>query len=130
MTDPIADMITRIRNALLVKKESIKVPFSKIKMEILNVLKKHGYIKEFTKVGREPKRMIEVVLLYNEDGTPKITEIKRISKPSQRVYKKAKNLFSPKSGYGIYVVSTSKGIMSDREARKANLGGEVLIEVW
>ncbi len=130
MTDPIADMITRIRNALMVKKQTVKVPFSKFKMEILGVLKRYGYIEDFNKVGREPKRMIEIKLAYNEDNTPKITEIRRISKPSQRVYKKAKHIFPARKGYGVYIISTPSGVMSDREAKAKNLGGEVLIEVW
>ncbi len=130
MTDPIADMITRIRNSQMVKKETVKVPFSKFKMEILNVLKKNGYIKDFTKIGREPKRMIEITLLYNEDKTPKITEIRKVSKPSQRIYKGSKQIWPAKRGFGIYVISTSEGVMSDKEAKKKNLGGEILIEVW
>lgn len=130
MTDPIADMLTRIRNALMVKKQTIKVPFSKFKMEILKVLKKNGYIEDFVKVGREPKRMIEITLAYDENNCPKITEIKKISKPSQRVYKKAKHIFSAKRGFGIYVVSTPQGVMTDKEARAKKLGGEIILEVW
>lgn len=130
LTDPIADMITRIRNAQMVKKSTVKVPFSKLKMEILKVLKKYGYITDFTKVGREPKRMIEIILAYDENNNPKITEIKRISKPSQRVYKKAKEIYPARNGLGIYVISTPKGVLSDREAKKMNVGGEILLEVW
>jgi len=130
MTDPIADMITRIRNAQMVKKETIKVPFSKFKMDILNVLKKNGYIKDFTKVGREPKRMIEITLMYNEDKTPKITEIRKVSKPSQRVYRKSKQIWPAKGGFGIYIISTPQGVMTNKEAKKKNLGGEILLEVW
>ncbi len=130
MTDPIADMITRIRNGQMVKKETIKVPFSKFKMDILNVLKKNGYIKDFTKVGREPKRMIEITLMYNEDKTPKITEIRKVSKPSQRVYRKSKQIWPAKGGFGIYIISTPQGVMTNKEAKKKNLGGEILLEVW
>lgn len=130
MTDPIADMITRIRNAQMVKKQTVKVPFSKFKMEILKVLKKYGYIQDFVKIGREPKRLIEITLAYDENNKPKITEIKKISKPSQRVYKKSKEIFPARSGFGIYVVSTSQGVMSDREAKARKLGGEIILEVW
>lgn len=130
MTDPIADMITRIRNAQMVKKQTIKVPFSKFKMEILKVLKRNGYIEDFTKIGREPKRMIEITLSYDENNIPKITEIKKISKPSQRVYKKFKEIFPAKKGFGIYVVSTSQGVMTDKEAKAKKLGGEIILEVW
>ncbi|HPC31018.1 MAG TPA: 30S ribosomal protein S8 [Candidatus Paceibacterota bacterium] len=130
MNDPIADMITRIRNGQMVKKETIKVPFSKFKMDILNVLKKNGYIKDFTKVGREPKRMIEITLMYNEDKTPKITEIRKVSKPSQRVYRKSKQIWPAKGGFGIYIISTPQGVMTNKEAKKKNLGGEILLEVW
>ncbi|MGC8880674.1 MAG: 30S ribosomal protein S8 [Minisyncoccia bacterium] len=130
MTDPIADMITRIRNALMVKKQTIKVPFSKFKMEILRVLKKNGYLEDFVKIGREPKRMIEITLAYDENNIPKITEIKKISKPSQRVYKKSKHIFPAKGRFGIYVVSTPQGVMTDKEARAKKLGGEIILEVW
>ena len=130
MTDPIADMLARIKNALAVKKNTVKVPFSKIKWEILQILHREGFIGNIRKVGRIPKRVIEIELLYDENKKPQITEIKRISKPSRRVYKKASELWPVKAGRGIQVVSTSQGIITQKEARKKGIGGEILIEIW
>ena len=130
MTDPISDMLTRIRNAQAVKKTIVNIPFSKLKWVILEVLKKHGFIKEMEKVGRGNKKMIEVNLKYRKDGSPRISLLKRISKPSRRTYVNAKEIWFFKRGVGIRVMTTSKGVMADKEARKEKLGGEVLLEIW
>lgn len=130
MTDPISDMLTRIRNAQAVKKPTVVIPFSKLKWEILEVFKRHGFIKEMEKTGRGNKKIIEVTLKYRQDGSPRISYLKRVSKPSRRIYASAKELWPFKNGIGIRVITTSKGIMSDKEARKENLGGEVLLEMW
>ena len=130
MTDPIADMLTRIRNAQAVKKETVVFPYSKIKREILNVLSKNGYIKGLDKTNKKNKKFIEIILKYDEEKTPKISELKRISKPSRRVYVHAKDIWFFKKGLGIKVLSTPKGILSDKEAKKLNVGGEVLLEIW
>ena len=130
MTDPIADMLTRIRNAQAVKKETVVFPYSKIKWEILNVLSKNGYIKGLDKTNKKNKKFIEIILKYDEEKTPKISELKRISKPSRRVYVHAKDIWFFKKGLGIKVLSTPKGILSDKEAKKLNVGGEVLLEIW
>jgi len=130
MTDPIADMLTRIRNAQAVKKETVVFPYSKIKWEILNVLSKNGYIKGLDKTNKKNKKFIEIILKYDEEKTPKIFELKRVSKSSRRVYVQAKDIWFFKKGLGIKVLSTPKGILSDKEAKKLNVGGEVLLEIW
>jgi len=130
MTDPIADMLTRIRNAQAVKKETVIFPYSKIKWEILNVLSKNGYIKGLDKTNKKNKKFIEIILKYNEEEIPKISELKRVSKPSRRVYVHAKDIWFFKKGLGIKVLSTPKGILSDKDAKKLYIGGEVLLEIW
>jgi len=130
MTDPIADMLTRIRNAQAVKKETVVFPYSKIKWEILNVLSKNGYIKGLDKTNKKNKKFVEIILKYDEEETPKISELKRVSKPSRRVYVHAKDIWFFKKGLGIKILSTPKGILSDKEAKKLNVGGEVLLEIW
>jgi small subunit ribosomal protein S8 len=130
MTDPIADMLTRIRNAQAVKKETVVFPYSKIKWEILNVLSKNGYIKGLDKTNKKNKKSIEIILKYDKEKTPKIFELKRVSKSSRRVYVQAKDIWFFKKGLGIKVLSTPKGILSDKEAKKLNVGGEVLLEIW
>lgn len=130
MTDPIADMLTRIRNAQAVKKETVVFPYSKIKWEILNVLSKNDYIKGLDKTNKKNKKFIEIILKYDKEKTPKISELKRVSKPSRRVYVHAKDIWFFKQGLGIKVLSTPKGILSDKEAKKLNVGGEILLEIW
>jgi len=130
MTDPIADMLTRIRNAQAVKKETVVFPYSKIKWEILDVLSKNGYIKGLDKTNKKNKKFVEIILKYDEEKTPKISELKRVSKPSRRIYVHAKDIWFFKKGLGIKVLSTPKGILSDKEAKKLNVGGEVLLEIW
>ena len=130
MTDPIADMLTRIRNSQAVRKETVIFPYSKIKWEILNSLSKSGYIKGLEKTNKKNKKFIEIILKYDEDGSPKISELKRVSKASSRVYVHAKDIWSFKKGLGIRVLSTPKGILTDKEAKKLNVGGEILLEIW
>ena len=129
MTDPIADMLTRIRNANLRKHPTVSVPASKIKLEILRVLKEEGYISDFEKIEDEKQGMISITLKYVEK-TPVIKGLKRISKPGLKVYAKRNELPKVLNGLGVAIVSTSGGVMSDREARQKNLGGEVLAFVW
>ena len=129
MTDPIADMLTRIRNANLRKHPTVSVPSSKIKLEILRVLKEEGYISDFVKIEDEKQGMISITLKY-VNKTSVIKGIKRISKPGLKVYAKRNELPKVLNGLGVAVVSTSGGVMSDREARQKNLGGEVLAFVW
>jgi len=130
LTDTIADMLTTIRNGLLVQKEKVQTPFSKVKSNILKVLTEEGYIKDY-KIINETKaiKKIEIVLSYI-DGHPSIKKISKVSKPGRKVYTKIKKLPSYYNGYGVTIVSTSKGIMTDKKARRSNLGGEILCQVF
>ena len=128
-TDQIADLITRIRNAVAVGKNEILVPTSKLKKAVVEVLAKNGYIANFEVKAGEPRGLLKVVI--NEQGTnAKINEITRVSKPGRRVYSSADKLPTIKSGRGMIIVSTSKGLMTGREAKKNRLGGEILVKVW
>jgi len=126
--DPIADMLTSIRNSQAVLKETVKVPFSNLKYEIAQILKKKGFVKEVEKKGKT-KKIIEITLKY-EGKTPVISSLKRISKPGQRIYLSFKEIKSVRDGYGIAIISTSKGLLTDKEARKQKIGGEVICEIW
>ena len=131
MTDPIADMLTRIRNGLSAEHETVVIPSSKMKIEIARILKQEGYINGFTVEGDSAKdKIITVELKYGPDNQKVISGLKRISKPGLRVYAKGDNVPRVLNGLGIAIISTSKGLMTDRDARKANLGGEVVAYVW
>ena len=128
-TDQIADLITRIRNAIEVGKTEILVPTSKLKVAVVEVLVKGGYLASYEVIEGTPRGMLRVVI--NEPGTvAKINEIVKVSKPGRRVYAGADELRAVKSGRGMTIVSTSRGLMTGREARKNRLGGEVLVRVW
>ena len=128
MTDPIADMLTRIRNANQMRNEVVEMPSSKIKVEIAKILKDEGYIAEYS-VSSDAKKVLSINLKYS--GTERvISGIKRISKPGLRVYAQASDLPKVLNGLGIAIISTSKGLMCDKEARKLGAGGEVLAYVW
>ena len=129
-TDPIADMLTRVRNANSAKHKTVDVPSSKIKLAIADILCKEGYIKSFEEISNEVQGTIRITLKYDEKGKRVIDGIKRISKPGLRVYASKEELPKVLNGLGIAIVSTSKGIMTDKEARKIGLGGEVLAYVW
>ena len=129
MTDPIADMLTRIRNANQMRKETVVIPSSKVKSAILEVLKNEGYIAGYT-VSADVKSETTITLKYDENNQRVIKGLKRISKPSLHVYTKAEDLPKVLNGLGIAIISTSQGIMSDKEARKQKIGGEVLAYVW
>ncbi|MCI8621669.1 MAG: 30S ribosomal protein S8 [Clostridia bacterium] len=129
-TDPIADMLTRIRNANSSKHKTVDIPASKMKTAIADILFKEGYIKSFEEISNDVQGTIRVTLKYDEKGNRVIAGIKRISKPGLRVYASREDLPKVLNGLGIAIVSTSKGIMTDREARKVGLGGEVLAYVW
>lgn len=130
--DPIADMFTIIRNGCFSRKESVLVPYSKFKMEIAKLLTKENYIKSVAKRGRKikNKKSIEIVLLYNEEGRSKILKIKRASKTSRRVYLSYKDIFDVGRGHGKMILSTPKGVMTGKEARKQKVGGELIGEIW
>jgi len=129
MTDPIADMLNRIRNAQAVFKETVDIPFSKIKLEISKILFKKGFIKSSESKGKKNKKFIRITLKYNKK-TPAISGLKRISKPGQRIYLPYIKVKKSKGGYGIFIVSTSKGLMTNKEAKRQKLGGEVICEIW
>ena len=129
--DPIADMLTVIRNGLVPRKESVKCPFSQTKEGILEVFKEEGYIVNFKVLELDPpKKSIKIYLKYGPKGEKVITKIMRVSKPGRRIYRKIKELPPVLNGLGINVLSTPKGIISDRKARDENVGGEVLCKVW
>ncbi len=130
MTDPIADMLTRLRNANSVYHEKVEIPGSKIKVAIANILKEEGFIKDFDFVQDSKQGLLRVNLKYGPNREKVITGIKRISKPGLRVYAKNDQLPRVLGGLGVAIVSTSKGIMSDKQARKNGLGGEVIAYVW
>lgn len=129
MTDPITDMFVRIKNAQAVDKKTVAFPFSRLKQEVAKVLKNEKFIDDFSRKGRGVNKRIEITLSYR-DGLARITNFRRRSKPGQREYLGYRKLFPIKSGYGIAVISTSRGVMSNRETKKNKLGGEVLVEVW
>jgi len=131
MTDPIADMLTRIRNANMARFNKVDIPLSKVKLEIAKILKQEGYIKNFKVLNQEGnKGVLRVYLKYDAQNRGIITGIKRVSKPSRRVYVKSKKIPRVLNGYGINIISTPKGIMTDREAIKLNVGGELICSVW
>ena len=130
MTDPICDMLNRIRNAQAVLKETVDIPFSDLKYGIAKILEKKGFVTKIGKKGKKVRRTIEITLKYDANQ-PAISGLKRVSRPGQRIYKKAKEVKPVKGGYGVAVISTSKeGLMTDKEARKKKLGGEIICEVW
>lgn len=128
--DPIADFITQLKNAGAVKRECVSVPYSKFKFAVAHKLKDTGYIKDVSKRGKKTRKCVEVELAYNKDGTPKIAGVKRVSKPSKRVYERVDKITSVKYGAGSLILSTPKGILTDKEARKENVGGEALFKIW
>jgi small subunit ribosomal protein S8 len=130
MTDPIADMLTRIRNAVQVERPHVDVPLSKVKRGVADVLRREGYVWEWKEIEAEPIRQLRIELKYGPNGERIIQRIRRVSKPGRRVYRRARELKPVLNGLGITILSTSRGVVSDREARQRNLGGEVLCEVW
>jgi len=130
MTDPLADMMTRIRNAVRVERPHVDMPLSKVKRGVAEVLKREGYIWDWKEVEAEPAPQLRLELKYGPNGERVIQRIRRVSKPGRRIYSKAKELRPILGGMGICIISTSSGVVSDREARQKNLGGEVLCEVY
>lgn len=130
MNDPIGDFIIRIKNAGSVHKESILVPFSKMKFAIAELLSAKGFVGEVTKKNKGNAKFLNAVLLYGVDGTPVVSDVKRISKPGRRIYEKAKDIKRFRRGFGLSVFSTPQGIMADIDAKKNNLGGEFLFNIW
>ena len=130
ITDTIADLLTRIRNASSAKHETVEVPASNMKKAIVEILFEEGYINKFVVSDVEKQGMIKIYLKYTENKKPVITGLKRVSKPGLRIYSDVENMPKVMKGLGIALISTSKGIMADRKARKENVGGEVLAFIW
>ncbi len=130
MTDPLADMLTRVRNAIMAKYNRVDIPASRTKISIAKVLKAEGYIKNYKVIKDSRQGILRVYLRYDEQARPVITGLRRISTPGRRVYAPAEKLPKILNGMGIAIVSTSRGLLTDRQAREDNVGGEVLCAVW
>ena len=130
ITDTIADLLTRIRNASTAKHETVDVPASNMKKAIVQILVDEGYIKSFTVIEDGKQGVIKVTLKYTDSKTPVITGLRRVSKPGLRIYSDVENMPKVMKGLGIAIISTSKGVMTDRQARKEHVGGEVLAYIW
>ncbi|MGI5831938.1 MAG: 30S ribosomal protein S8 [Thermoguttaceae bacterium] len=129
-TDPVADMLTRVRNALDVERNYVTVPYSQLKARITDVLKREGYIWDYEVVEDGKFKAINILLKYGPNGERVISHIQKVSKPGRRFFSGPKDLRPVLNGFGIVILSTNKGVLSDREARRDNVGGEVLCEVW
>ncbi len=129
-SDPISDMLIRIKNAGAVGKPIVNIPVSRLKKDILTALQKENFVGNFVETGKGVHKNFEVIIRYTNDNTPLINELKRVSKLSCRVYVKAKDLHPFRKGFGLRLLSTPNGIMSDREAKKLNVGGEILFEIY
>lgn len=130
MTDPIGDLITRIRNGYLVRQKRVRAPYSLIKENLVKILVKENYLKKIAVEGKKPQEKELVLELKYSKQEPAISYIERVSKPSLRVYLQAKELKSLRGGFGMRILSTSKGLMTDKEAKKKNHGGEVICQLW
>jgi small subunit ribosomal protein S8 len=130
MTDPIADLLTRIRNANQARKQEVDIPWSRQKEALVRVLVEEGFLASSSVVEDGPRRTLRVALRYDENHRPVINHLRRVSRPSLRVYRGAKDIAPIRAGLGVYILSTPMGVLVDREARKRNLGGEVLCSIW
>jgi small subunit ribosomal protein S8 len=130
MTDPIADMLTRMRNAIASKHSRVDIPASKLKLEIARILKEEGYINNFVVKGEGVRRTLRIFLRYDTRGTSSITHLSRVSRPGRRVYMGSTDIPKVLGGYGVNIVSTSRGLMSGKRARRENVGGEVLAQIY
>jgi small subunit ribosomal protein S8 len=130
MTDPVSDLLTRIRNATSVRHDRMDVPASKMKLEIAKILKQEGYIRTFKMIEEGPQGTIRIYLKYADDGEPVIHGLRRISRPGRRVYRGVGELPKVRNGLGVAVISTNRGVLTDEQARGLQVGGEVLCEIW
>jgi small subunit ribosomal protein S8 len=130
MTDPIADMLTRMRNGIIANFDTVDVPSSKLKINIAKILKSEGFIKNYKVIADKKQGLIRIFLKYDENGEPVIGGLKRVSRSSCRVFAKKDKVPMVLNGFGINVLSTSKGVMTDKQARKLGVGGEILCSVW
>ncbi|MDR1607759.1 MAG: 30S ribosomal protein S8 [Deltaproteobacteria bacterium] len=130
MTDPIADLLTRVRNALTARHDRVDIPASRLKVAIVRIMKDEGFIKNF-KISRDNKQgLIRILLKYNDRNSPVINGLERVSRPGRRLYLKSAEIKPVLSGLGVMILSTSRGVMTDKEARRHNLGGESLCQIW
>ncbi|KKW22711.1 MAG: 30S ribosomal protein S8 [Parcubacteria group bacterium GW2011_GWA2_51_12] len=129
-TDPIADMLTQIRNAIAVKKSEISLRHSMLKENLANVFEHEGWIKKVEATGDGTQKMLRLELRYSPNGSPSITGIKRVSKPGQRIYARVSEIPKLRVGIGATIISTSRGLMTDKQARQAKVGGEVICQIW
>ncbi|HEX6899636.1 MAG TPA: 30S ribosomal protein S8 [Thermoanaerobaculia bacterium] len=130
MTDPIADLLSRIRNAQIAKHDRLDVPMSKLKLEVVKLLKEEGFVKNFREIEGVPVGTLRIFLRYTQEGVPAISNLERISKPGRRVYRKADEIQPVRNGLGIGIISTSQGLLTDAQARERRVGGEILCQVW
>jgi len=130
MTDPVADLLARVRNALLAKYNRVDIPASSLKIDLAKVLKAEGYVKNYKVIKDTRQGVLRIYLRYDEKAEPIIQGLKRVSKPGRRVYSPSKEMPKVLNGLGVNIISTSRGLMTDREARATNVGGEVLCSVW
>ena len=130
LTDPIADMLTRVRNANSIRRRTVDIPYSRVKNGIAEVLKREGFITDHLRIDAGPRSVLRLTLRYSQEGERVIRGIDRVSSPGRRVYSGAQEVGAFKKGQGIYVLSTDRGVLSDREARQKNAGGEILCRVW
>lgn len=130
MTDPIADMLTRIRNAVRIERPFVDIPHSKVKVGLAEALQREGFIWDFEIIEQAPQNVLRINLKYGPNGEKVIREIHRVSKPGRRVHEGLRNMHDVLHGLGVTILTTSKGVMSNREAKKAGVGGEVLCEIW
>jgi len=130
VSDPIGDFIIQLKNAGAVRKERVLLPYSEFKMAVAQKLKEAGYVLNVEKKGKKIKKMLEIELSYEKEGAHKVRGVKRISKPGRRVYRRAEDLHPVRFGYGSLILSTPRGVKTNEEARKEQVGGEVLFEIW
>jgi small subunit ribosomal protein S8 len=130
MTDPISDLLTRIRNAHLAKHDRLDVPASKLKVAVVKLLKEEGFIKNLREEGTGKDGKLRIFLRYSPEGAPAISHLRRVSKPGRRVYRRAAEIQPVRNGLGLGILSTSQGLLSDRQARERGLGGELICELW
>ena len=129
-TDPVSDLLTRIRNALLAKHDRLDVPSSKLKRNLVALLKREGYLEGFEVIENQPQDTLRIFLRYSPQGIPAVRRLQRVSKPGRRVYRGADNIEPVLNGLGTAIVSTSRGLLTDRQAREMRVGGEILCELW
>jgi small subunit ribosomal protein S8 len=130
MTDPIADLLSRIRNAQIAKHDRLDVPVSRLKVEVVKLLKDEGFIKNFREIEGVPQGKLRIFLRYSAEGVPAISHLEKVSKPGRRVYRKADEIQPVRNGLGIGIVSTSQGLLTDTQARERRVGGELLCRIW